>query len=203
MSFWHDDVKIRLNFHVFEDLNFDFLIGHPLKALLKDVPKEGYLNIKLGKDTLHIPIDRALKCSVEDPPILEPIEKIMATSVLETFESDLEKDIVGNPEEVIETDEDSNETFELPETERPSRPPIDLKPLPSGLRYAFLNSDVESPVIISDKLSEEETTKLIAILEKHQSVLGFTLQDLKGISPTLCTHWIPLDPEIAPSKEPQ
>ena len=67
MSFWHDDVKIRLNFHVFEDLNFNFLIGHPLKALLKDVPKEGYLNIKLGKDTLHIPVDRALKSSVEHP----------------------------------------------------------------------------------------------------------------------------------------
>ena len=123
VPFWHYDVKVRLNFHVFEDLNFDFLIGHPLKALLKDVPKEGYLNIKLGKDTLHIPIDRALKCSVEDPPILEPIEKIMATSVLETFESDLEKDIEGNPEEVIETDEDSNETFELPEAKKPSRPP--------------------------------------------------------------------------------
>ena len=57
VSFWHDDVKVRLNFHVFEDLNFDFLIGHPLKALLKDVPKEEYLNIKLGKDTLHIPVD--------------------------------------------------------------------------------------------------------------------------------------------------
>ena len=61
MSFWHDDVKVRLNFHVFKDLNFDFLKGYPLKALLKVVPKEGYLNIKLGKDTVHIPIERALK----------------------------------------------------------------------------------------------------------------------------------------------
>ena len=26
MPFWHNDVKIRLNFHIFEDLNFDFLI---------------------------------------------------------------------------------------------------------------------------------------------------------------------------------
>ena len=58
--FWHDDVKVCLNFHVFEDLNFDFLIGHPLKALFKDVPKDRCLNIKLGKDTLHVPLDRAL-----------------------------------------------------------------------------------------------------------------------------------------------
>ena len=58
-------------------------------------------------------------------------------------------------------------------------------------------------MIISDKVSEEETQKLIAILEKHRSVLGYTLHDLKGISPALCTHRIPLDPEIAPSREPQ
>jgi len=75
-----------------------------------------YLNIKLGKDTLHIPIERALKWSVEDPPTLEPIEEIMATSILESSDSDLEEDIEGNPEEVTEADEDSNETFELPET---------------------------------------------------------------------------------------
>ena len=36
VSFWHSDVKVHLNFHVFEDLDFDFLIGHPIKALLKD-----------------------------------------------------------------------------------------------------------------------------------------------------------------------
>ena len=127
----------------------------------------------------------------------------MATSTLESFDSDLEEDIEEIPEEVIEANEDSDDTFKWPETEKPSRPPIELKPLPSGLRYAFLNSDVESPMIISDKLSEEETNKLIAVLEKHRSVLGYTLQDLKGISPALCTHRIPLDPEIAPSREPQ
>ena len=103
------------------------------------------------------------------------------------------------PEEVSNAEEDSDETSELPVTEKPSRPLIELKPLPFVLRYVFLNSDVESPVIISDKLSEEETNKLIAILEKHRSVL----QDLKGISPILCTHRIPLDPEITPSREPQ
>ena len=202
VSFWHDDVKVRLNFHVFEDLNFDLLIGYPLKALFKDVPKDGCLNIKLEKDTLHIPVNRALKSSVEDLSTLEPIEEIMATSIFESFDSGLKEDIEKIREEVIEAEEDSNETFELPETEKQSRPLIELKSLPSGLRYAFLNTDVESPVIISDKLSEEETHKLIAILEKHRSVLGYTLQDLKGISPALCTHRIPLNPEIAPSREP-
>ena len=65
---WHIDVKICLNFHIFEDLNFDFLIGHPLKALFSDVPKDGCLNIKLGKDTFHISVDRALTLLSGRPP---------------------------------------------------------------------------------------------------------------------------------------
>ena len=140
-------------------------------------------------------MDRALTCSVEDLPIPEPIEEIMTTSAFESFDSNLEEDIEEMLEEVSDAEEDPSETSELLATEKPSRPPIELKPLPYGLRYAFLNSDVESPMIISDKLSEEETNKLIAVLEKHRSVLGYTLQDLKGISPALCTHRIPLDPE--------
>ena len=120
MPFWHDDVKVRLNFHVFEDLNFDFLIGHPLKALFKDVPKDGCLNIKLGKGTLHVPVDQTLTCSVEDLPTPKPIEEIMATSTFESFDSDLEEDIEEMPEEVSDAEEDPDETSELPATEKPS-----------------------------------------------------------------------------------
>ena len=69
--------------------------------------------------------------------------------------------------------------------------------------YAFLNGDTETPIIISDKLSDEETAKLIAVLEKHRAVFGYSLQDLKGISPTLCTHRIPIDPSEIASREPQ
>ena len=85
----------------------------------------------------------------------------------------------------------------------PHRPPIKLKPLPTGHRYTFLHGDTESPVIISDKLSEEESARLITVLEKHRAILGYSLHDLKGISPTLGTHRIPLDLDITPSREPQ
>ena len=67
----------------------------------------------------------------------------------------------------------------------------------------FLNDNTKTPVIISDKLSDEETAKLIAVLEKHRAVFGYSLQDLKGISATLCTHHIPIDPTKTPSREPQ
>ena len=58
-------------------------------------------------------------------------------------------------------------------------------------------------MIISDKLSEEESIRLITVLEKHRFVFGYSLQDLKGISPTLCTHRIPVDSAIPPMREPQ
>jgi hypothetical protein len=53
--------------------------------------------------------------------------------------------------------------------------PIELKPLPSGLRYAFLNNDPETLVIISIKLSQEETFHLITILEKHRLAFGYSV----------------------------
>jgi hypothetical protein len=75
--------------------------------------------------------------------------------------------------------------------------------LPAGLRYAFLNNDQESHVIISDKLSQEETLRLITVLEKHRLTFGYSLQDLKGISPAICTHRIPINPNILSSRESQ
>ena len=85
----------------------------------------------------------------------------------------------------------------------PPKPTIELKPLSSGLRYAFLNYDQDSPIIISDKLSQEESLRLLTVLEKHRSTFGHSLQDLKGISPALCTHRIPTDTNSIPSREPQ
>ena len=48
-------------------------------------------------------------------------------------------------------------------------------------------------MIISNKLSKDETLRLLTILEKHRSAFGYSLEDLKGISPVLCTHRIPID----------
>ena len=57
---------------------------------------------------------------MEDPPILEPIKEVMATSIHESSDSNLEEDIEGKSGEVIEANEDSNKTVELPKTEKPS-----------------------------------------------------------------------------------
>jgi len=43
----------------------------------------------------------------------------------------------------------------------------------------------------------------MTVLEKHHSVFGYSLQDLIGISPMICTHRIPTYPSVSPSREPQ
>jgi hypothetical protein len=58
-------------------------------------------------------------------------------------------------------------------------------------------------VIISDKLSNDETRRLVATLEKYRSVIGYSLKDLKGISLSLCTHRIPMEQEHKPIRENQ
>jgi hypothetical protein len=76
---------------------------------------------------------------------------------------------------------------------KPETSPVELKQLPPGLQYVFLNGDHETPVIISDKLSNDETQNLVATLEKYQSIIRYSLKDLKGISLSLCTHRIPME----------
>jgi hypothetical protein len=58
-------------------------------------------------------------------------------------------------------------------------------------------------VIISDKLSDNETGRLVATLEKYRSVIGYSLNDLKGISPSFCTHHIPMEQEHKAVREHQ
>jgi len=103
---------------------------------------------------------------------------------------------------IKEEDENLVEPEPLDELKEPPKPPIELKPLPSGIKYAFLNNDQDSLVITSNQLSQEETLRLLTVLEKHRSTFDYSLQDLRGISRALCTHHIPTDPDSVPSREP-
>ena len=162
---------------------------------------EGRLKGHLRKDLdLSVPFTGSVNSKAESQPEPDPIEEVMSASLLEASQPSLEEDA---KDYIQEEETDLDEPLDLDESEPSPKPSIELKPLPSGLKYAFLNGDREAPVIISDQLSEEEAAKLITILEKHRSVLGYSLQDLKGISPALCTHRIPIEPDATPSREPQ
>ena len=94
-----------------------------------------------------------------------------------------------------------NEDKALPSEERP--PKVQLKPFPTHLKYAFLGKDDTFPVIISSSLDLNQETQLLEILKTHRTTLGWTIADIKGISPLICTHRIHLEEDVKPYWQPQ
>ena len=88
------------------------------------------------------------------------------------------------------------------EEEKATPPKVDLKPLPSNLRYAFLGANDTYPVIVNASLSVIELDKLLVVLKKYRNVLAYTIGDIKGISPSLSSHRILLSDENTTSVEP-
>uniref|UniRef100_A0A2N9H0L4 Reverse transcriptase/retrotransposon-derived protein RNase H-like domain-containing protein n=1 Tax=Fagus sylvatica TaxID=28930 RepID=A0A2N9H0L4_FAGSY len=82
-------------------------------------------------------------------------------------------------------------------------PKLELKPLPVELKYAFLGQEETFPVVISSKLNDEQESKLLKILRMHKGAIGWTIADIKGISPLICTHRIYLEDNVKPSREMQ
>ncbi|XP_070668972.1 uncharacterized protein [Malus domestica] len=82
-------------------------------------------------------------------------------------------------------------------------PTLELKPLPDHLKYVFLGDDETLPVIVSSSLMAHEEEKLIRVLREHKTAIGWTLADIRGISPTTCMHRILLEEGTKPSREAQ
>ena len=79
---------------------------------------------------------------------------------------------------------------------------LDLKPLPIELKYAFLGGKIHCPVVISSLLSNPQEVSLLQILHRNKKVIGWKISDLKGISPTMCTHHIYLEEESKAVRQP-
>ncbi|CAN6566282.1 unnamed protein product [Malus baccata var. baccata] len=82
-------------------------------------------------------------------------------------------------------------------------PILGLKPLPSHLKYIFLGENETLPAIISSSLTTQEEEKLVRVLKEFKSALGWTLADIKGISPTTCMHHVFLEEGAKPTGEAQ
>ncbi|XP_020266173.1 uncharacterized protein LOC109841631 [Asparagus officinalis] len=80
---------------------------------------------------------------------------------------------------------------------------VELQPLPSSLRYEFLGPNSTYPVIVNACLNENETDKLLRTLRMHHKVIGYTMDDIKGINQSICMHSIFLEDDDKPSIEHQ
>ncbi|GJS62731.1 putative nucleotidyltransferase, ribonuclease H [Tanacetum coccineum] len=78
-----------------------------------------------------------------------------------------------------------------------------LKDLPSHLEYAYLKGDESCLVIISSKLTEKEKISLLQVLEKCKGAIVWKMSNIKGISPSFCTHKILMEESFIPVIQPQ
>ena len=67
---------------------------------------------------------------------------------------------------------------------------LTLKELPNQLKYAFLEPERAKPIIMSAILTESEEHKLLETLKKYKETITWSIEDLKGISPSIFMHKI-------------
>ncbi|RDX69644.1 hypothetical protein CR513_51210, partial [Mucuna pruriens] len=80
-------------------------------------------------------------------------------------------------------------------------PPLELKPLPNHLKYAYLDTKQQFPIIIANNLHQEQEDKFLNILRQHKKAIGWKLSDLPGINPSIYMHRILMEEEFKPIRQ--
>ena len=75
---------------------------------------------------------------------------------------------------------------------------LELKSLPNSFQCSFLGLDELLPVIIASDLYQDKENKLIVQLRENKEVTGWTLGDIKCISPSIVQHGIHLEDNAKP-----
>ena len=213
-----------------EDTQVPLLLGRPFLATgaaLIDV-KKGELTLRVGNEAVHFNINRSLEhpnvevdncmavgnnslLNVElnsDCILQHSINEIeMNFQYLESLDCEVlpsnlfNKETVSSINENIQ-DEVSSQKQQTHEQET-SAEGLTLKELPSNLKYDFLEPEKRKPVIISVVLTEVEEQKLLVIMRKYKEKIAWSIEDMKGISPSICMHKILLEDNAKTSIEHQ
>jgi hypothetical protein len=134
---------------------------------------------------------------IEESSIEDPLEACLAQ-----FGEDLDLDkLMEQAEALLETAPLASEERE--ETVVPESPKKELKPLLDSLKYKFLGLAESLPVIISSDLIDAQEEELLGVLREHKEAIGWTIENIKGISPSFVMHKIHLEKNSKPSREPQ
>ncbi|XP_012441977.2 uncharacterized protein LOC105766989 [Gossypium raimondii] len=83
-----------------------------------------------------------------------------------------------------------------------SPPKLELKELLKNLKYIFLGANQTLPLVVPNALTEIQESKLLRVLRKHREAFGWTLANIRGLSMTLCSHKIALEPNSVPKRDP-
>ena len=213
-----------------EDTQVPLLLGRPFLATgaaLIDVQK-GELTLRVGNEAVHFNINRSLEhpdvdaesckavgnnslLNVElnsDCILQHSINEIeMNFQYLESLDCEVLPSNFFNKETISSINENSQDEVCSQKQQTHEQETIaeglTLKELPSHLKYEFLEPEKRKPVIISAALTEAEEQKLLEILRKYKEAIAWSIEDLKGINPSICMHKILLNDNAKTSIEYQ
>ena len=78
---------------------------------------------------------------------------------------------------------------------------LELKILPKHPKYAYQGEQETLPVIVASNLTNRQEEDLMTILRKHKEAIGWTMIDIKGLTPTIVQHQIQLNEEAKPKRD--
>ena len=213
-----------------EDNQVPLLLGRPFlatEASLIDLQK-GELTLRVGNEVVHFNLDKSKTQSDVDVENCNAVDNSSPISFDLIFDCNLHHSInknkmnfqyiesvdyellhssLQNRETVLSLNENSHENSSSQEKkatkQKTSAEGLFLKELPSHLKYAFLEQEKGKPVIISAELTENEEQRLLQILRKYKEAIAWSIEDLKGIGPSICMHKILLNDDAKTSVEHQ
>ncbi|CAN6547010.1 unnamed protein product [Malus baccata var. baccata] len=201
-----------------EDMQTPIILGRPFMATTRTLidVEAGTLTLRVQDQYVVFSLFEATKRSgdVQDCMRVDVLDSILHAEIMPRLTSDPLLNVLHGFEKKNTEDEELFEyvsalegvSFQPPRWRhvfeslgepkkllQPSKvqpPKLELKVLPEHLKYAYLGADSSLPVIIAADLSSTEEDKVLRILKSYRDAIGWTIADIKGISPTICIHKI-------------
>ena len=127
-----------LEYHIFYKPGPTFiLIGVPLRALPRGADEGDNLKLAMGSKEFLISFSRSTIHTAEEELEEHPRQQVMATTLAE----ELSPPSLQNVVDYFNSADDEAEFQDLEEEAKPESSPVELKQLPPGSKYVFLNDD--------------------------------------------------------------
>ncbi|XP_075491897.1 uncharacterized protein LOC142530030 [Primulina tabacum] len=214
-----------------EDREIPLILGRPFLAIGKaliDVHK-GELVLKLNDESVVFNVFQSIKypndtsdcfrIDATDEFVEYGLQELLGEDLLAVCMTHSSPQELGNQEldeciHYLEAGRSISKTVnsrigELGHVPRPlissieEAPILEMKHLPSHLKYLFLLDNDKFSVIVSSTLTGTEEEKLLRVLRDNIKAIGWSIADIKGFSSSMCMHKILMEADHKTSTQPQ